>query len=175
MADASILELAAASHRFWPKILIGKPTACWLWQAGRDKNGYGKFAASGHQMRAPRVAWILAHGNIPQGMFVCHTCDNPGCCNPRHLYLDTPGGNTRDAAQKGLLTTGDKHHCRRNPELYVRGERNSNSKLTDADVRVIRARVRSGETKSAVARSYGVNVRTIRFIMNRTTWAHVPD
>lgn len=95
------------AFRFWRKVAKGKPDECWEWQGHRERGGYGTVAFrkaknQPYQKLAHRVAWELSNtADIPDGMFVCHTCDNPPCCNPNHLWLGTQADNNRDMIQKG--------------------------------------------------------------------------
>jgi hypothetical protein len=88
-------------ERFWEKVDDRDPGGCHEWCAGRDKDGYGVFTAWGRPQRAHRVAWILNRGSIPEGMLVCHHCDNPPCVNPDHLFLGTHLDNVSDCKEKG--------------------------------------------------------------------------
>jgi hypothetical protein len=124
---------------------------CWLWTAGCYRNGYGQFCVSheykGQQIntQAHRVAYVLAHGDIPQGAVVMHSCDVRNCVNPAHLSLGDQGDNVRHAARQG-------HYNRPRPSIQ---------KITDAQVREIRA---SHEPSVALAKRYGVKLTTISLI-----------
>jgi hypothetical protein len=103
----------------------GMVTPCLEWQAGRDKNGYGKHWLAGKTVRAHRVAWELAHGPIPDGMGVLHRCDNPPCVADEHLFLGTNQDNTADRDAKGRQARGDANGARLYPERLSRGEAHS--------------------------------------------------
>lgn len=85
-------------ERFWAKVEKGPD--CWEWKAFRNK-GYGKFTYNGRMYLAHRLSWILTNGPIPDGLGVLHSCDNPPCVNPDHLFLGTQLDNMRDASNKG--------------------------------------------------------------------------
>ncbi|MDX1253654.1 MAG: HNH endonuclease signature motif containing protein, partial [Oceanisphaera sp.] len=93
-----------AQDRFWAKVKGDKEDACWLWQGAVSTSGYGNLRADKVYRRAHRTAYELCHGNIPDGMCVMHSCDVKLCCNPAHLSVGTLAENTRDAAEKGLLS-----------------------------------------------------------------------
>lgn len=93
-------------ERFWSRIDGGGgPDACWIWNGYRDKKNYGRFTfrADGRTQTviATRFAWELANGPIPEGKFICHTCDNPPCVNPGHLWPGTQQENIDDMMEKG--------------------------------------------------------------------------
>jgi len=97
--------------RFWK--YVGPPNAdgCREWTGGRNNYGYGTFWLDGRSVKAHRVAHELAVGPIPPGVKVCHSCDNPSCCEPSHLFLGTQSDNVRDSAQKRRHVQSRKTHC----------------------------------------------------------------
>lgn len=87
-------------ERFW-EFVDWANEGCWNWHGFIGVNGYGHLRYHGKPMDAHRVAYILAHGPIPDGFFVCHTCDNPKCCRPEHLYAGTAADNVHDREAHG--------------------------------------------------------------------------
>jgi hypothetical protein len=84
--------------RFWSK--VKKSDGCWEWIGAKDGCGYGKLGLGGKLIGAHRMAWILSFGPIPEGLSVCHRCDNPGCVNPGHLFVASHRGNMLDMVAK---------------------------------------------------------------------------
>lgn len=131
-------------QRFWSK--VHQTSGCWVWKGSRNAKGYGKLSVNGAGAPAEyahRVSWILHRGELPPVFFVCHTCDNPSCVNPEHLFLGTPLDNVRDAMTKG--------HVRRGTAVAT-------AKLTLAQVREIRA---TWDSQRRAAHRYGVCQQTI--------------
>lgn len=108
--------------RFWDKVdKSGGPNACWLWMGGRNYDGYG-IAFAGHgAMGAHRLAYIIENGGVPAGLLVCHTCDNPSCVNPAHLWAGTQQQNLKDSVDKGRrYVKGIRGGpCRRNMKVDI--------------------------------------------------------
>lgn len=83
---------------------------CWKWKGHHFQSGYGHYSFHQKAYRSHRVSFFICNGEIPEGMIVCHKCDNPGCVNPQHLFLGTPKDNTHDMMKKGrLVRTREKH------------------------------------------------------------------
>lgn len=87
-------------ERFYANTPIREPDTCWEWQGHREK-GYGILMVYGRRLYAHRISYFLTHGDIPAGLVVMHSCDNPPCANPAHLSVGTQGDNLRDMASKG--------------------------------------------------------------------------
>lgn len=144
------------AERFWEKVERRGPDDCWIWNGATDWFGYGRINNSAGTNRAHRVSWELHFGPIPEGLHCLHKCDNPSCCNPKHLELGDDKKNISDAAKRGRTS---------------RGEHRPLSKLTAAQVREIRQRYASGGvTHQELADDYPVSRRTIGKIVNRKRW-----
>jgi hypothetical protein len=145
-------------ERFWSK--VDKSDACWVWTGMRNDSGYGLFILKGRYLRAHRIAFQLTSGNVPQGICVCHHCDNPPCVRPDHLFLGTVADNNADMVAKG-----------RNRNKVHLGEQNGQSKLTSKQVDEIRFRYAAGGiTQRELARQYGVSNSLIGHIVTRRFW-----
>ncbi len=109
--------------RFWRK--VQKEDGCWRWLSSLNpRNGYGQFTIGPRRCRklvtAHRLAWVLSHGSIPDGLCVLHHCDMPACVNPDHLFLGTQDDNMADAAAKGRLRVPRRRNRHVKPELITR-------------------------------------------------------
>lgn len=155
----SVYELTP-EQRFWKKVDRRGRDECWLWTAGVRGDGYGAFQVeSTRQISAHRYSYTLAHGEIPNGLVVMHSCDVPLCVNPEHLSLGTNSENSADAARKGRRLPGSQNH---------------QAKLTEKQVLQLRAQYAAGGvTHKQLAADYGISAALVSFILTRKAWKHI--
>lgn len=161
---------ASVLARFWSKVNVGPVDACWLWAAAVDKDGYGVFGMSSKvkSVRAHRFAYVQAYGE-PDAPCILHTCDTPGCCNPKHLVAGTVRQNMQDKVVKGRHVCGTKGR----PELVAHGSEHGNAKLTEDQVRSLRREYVPRKVPLRVfADRYGVRLSAIHYAL-RSGWKHV--
>lgn len=143
--------------RFWSKVDKKKHTECWLWLGAKKPKGYGNLRRDKKYTTAHRVAWEITFGNIPKGMQVQHSCDNPSCCNPNHLMLGTVTSNYIDMVKKNRANS---HH--RNRRF---GESHPNHKLSSSEVKKIRELYRSGKyLQREIAKLFNVSQVLVSYI-----------
>jgi hypothetical protein len=147
-------------RRFREKVTKGRANECWFWTASTAGKGYGQIKVPGtrRQVYAHRLAYELDVGPVPDGMMVLHTCDNPRCVNPKHLFLGTGADNLTDMARKG------RH-------LY--GERNTEHRLTESEVHRIFDLAASGWSQRRIAEKFGVGQPQVGRILRGERWRHV--
>ena len=143
LRDERRVESKAAMDALWSRLAPDMGADCIEWPGSRFASGYGRSSRNG-QVTATRAVWIELFGPIPDGLYVCHRCDNPPCVNPAHLFLGTLADNARDRDSKGRAAD-------------LNGERNPRARLSSQDVADIRAAVASGETCLAVGLRFGVS------------------
>lgn len=136
---------------FWGNVKVGAPDECWEWQRGRTKLGYGKMQANKKPVGAHRVACELAHGPIPDGMVVMHSCDNPPCCNPAHLSIGTYKDNGRDMNIKGRMSR----------------------KLNADDIVAMRNSYAQGTSLQSLAEHFNISDSQVCNIVHGLRWNHV--
>ena len=155
--------------RFWSKVEIIRDNpddphenSCWEWQGRVSRNGYGSFSKGGYPRGAHRLAWELAYNEVvPNGIEVCHTCDNPICVRPEHLFLGTRADNAADMVAKG-----------RGVSPRLSGEANPAAKLTEEQVQRIRALYIFGQvTQRDVAEQFGISQQQVSNIISGKKWA----
>lgn len=153
------------TSRFWRN--VEKGDSCWLWAAGRFSDGmrYGQFRVGRKKWKAHRVAWVITNGKIPDGLRVCHHCDNPICVRPGHLFLGTDYENAIDRTRKGRTRNGSREHA-----YLWRHERNPAAKITLEDAREIRLLRTSGMSFTAIGEAYGISKSQARNIITGVSW-----
>lgn len=149
--------------RFYRSIRTWDGSDCWTWRGSTvSRRGYGLIRVGNKKIQAHRFSWILHHNMepIPEGLNVCHSCDNPGCVNPDHLWLGTRLENVRDMVKK------DRH---------PKGERSGRALLTESQVREARELWKTGAIprKTDIAKKYGLSYTAARYMLNGTNWGHV--
>ena len=149
--------LSSSEDRFWMR--IEKTHTCWIWKGGKNR-GYGQIDVNNKLIYTHRFSWELHYGTIPNGLHVLHSCDNPSCVNPEHLFLGTHKDNMQDMVKKGR-------------KAVILGEMWGHAKLSALDVIHIRELIARGEKQRVIAKDYGVRPATISLIHCRKNWKHI--
>lgn len=150
--------------RIWPRIKVSQ-TGCWEW-TGALRSGYGVVGIGSRSdgtrraARAHRVVWEELRAEIPEGLFLCHHCDNPKCCNPDHMFLGTAAENTADMDRKG-----------RRVNTPNSGVLNGRARLDPEMVELIRSAYQSGVSQSALSRALGFSRSSIGEVVRGERWA----
>ncbi len=142
--------------------LLDTTTGCWIWQKGKSTHGYGVKVIDGRKDYAHRHYYEMAYGPIPEGMDVCHQCDNPSCVNPAHLFLGTAKDNALDMVSKG-----------RARNRIFQGEDNGHSRFTESQIREMRALYASGVYQREIAEQFGTSQSAVGEIVRCETWKHI--
>jgi hypothetical protein len=140
-------------RRFWAKVDIRGDDECWPWTGSLDGNGRPKLNVNGLMCIAARVCYVLTKGRIPDGLIVRHRCDNPPCCNPKHLVRGTTQDNMDDKVKRGRCPNGEDHCL---------------SKLNTMQIAAIRGQFPKPD--SILAKRFGVSVSTIQRVREGKTW-----
>ncbi len=150
------------AERFWEKVDRRGPDECWPWLAcvRREDEGYGAFGIDNRHHPAHRVAYELTIGPIPAGMVACHTCDNPRCCNPAHVFLGTNRDNDADRVAKGR---------------QAKGSHVGTSKLTEREVWAIRKLRSIGAKPAYLAERFGITAAHVWDLCNSAIWKHIDE
>lgn len=153
-------------ERFWANVEKAGPDDCWIWKGSFWKHNYGRMKPHGsrHYRRATALSYEINIGPIPSsGPFLCHSCDNPPCVNPRHLWPGTSLENMRDMIAKGRA---------RRPAPLI-GSENPNAKLTECQVREIKQMITRGMNNKVIAAQFGVTHSAISLIRLGKKWSQV--
>lgn len=148
---------------------------CWEWQGSASESGYGYLSFRGRTWKAHRVSYTLFHGEIPDGLLVCHHCDNPGCVNPSHLFLGHHSTNMKDMVRKGrgasVITSAQNHF---KSGSAPRGEAASGHKITrDTAIWVIDMAAK-GILTSHIALVADIDRTSVQRILRGETWKDLP-
>ncbi len=161
--DSTSRTHAPLEDRLWRWIDKREPNDCWPWTGATVRGGYGSIQIGGKGSNggvAHRALYEIINGPVPDGMVVMHRCDNPPCCNPRHLTIGTYKENTWDMMAKGRRAT-----------CWPVGENNGKSKLTAEKVRYIRANVAKGYR--TLSHELELDYTTVRNAAIGKSWKHV--
>lgn len=164
---------ATPIERVLARIEKDESTGCWNFQGAKNESGYGIVGLGGRGDgvdRAHRIAYRHFKGETPKGLFVCHKCDNPACCNPEHLFLGTPADNNDDMRSKNRGSKPPRND-------HDRGSYRYNAKLDEELVKILRARHDAGETGYSlwqeVNHEFTITQAPFYRMLNRITWRHV--
>lgn len=142
-------------ERLWAK--VSHTESCWTWNGNKVQGGYGRIGVYGKPWLTHRAVWHTYMGDIPDGMHVCHRCDNPSCVRPSHLFVGTPKDNVGDMIAKGRKVSRS-------------GEDHGYAKLSNSQAMEIRRRVLAGENQRLIGEDYGVTQSTVSLIKYGKTW-----
>lgn len=142
-------------QRFWENVEKKELEDCWIWNGTSDGHGYGCIVYNSKNILAHRASWLLAHGDLPQGMSILHKCDVPLCVNPNHLFIGTQLDNMKDMAMKKRSTIGEK---------------NPMSKITQEIANETRKRYLNGELMVDIANDYDISRVLVSYIINNKIW-----
>lgn len=149
-------------ERFEEKFEKSGGDGCWNWEAGKGRDGYGQFWLDEKLQPAHRIAYQIYIGEAPDGLCVCHHCDNPSCVNPAHLFLGTYADNSHDRDTKDRGVHPDNS-----------GENSGTAKLTEEDIQTIRMMSVKGARNLDLAKQFGVSPGAISHIICGRTWKNV--
>ena len=147
-----------SKQKFWLKTDKQSDDACWTFLGATDKDGYGQFWDGDIQLmtRAHQFSAKIHLGDCPKGMCVCHTCDNPSCVNPNHLFYGSALDNQKDKMKKNR---------------QAKGESQGHSKLTNNQIEQIRAR--ANENYKVLCKEFNLVPSTIYRIWHNQSWKHI--
>lgn len=155
-------KYASPEESLLARLPVGDPADCWLWPLAKTKRGYGLLRHNKRAYYTHRVAYLAFKGPVPADLDVCHTCDNPACCNPDHLWLGTAADNAKDMMNKG-----------RGRQTCLRGEASPRAILSEERALAILKLALSGMNQQAIARQFGVSQSCVMLIKTRRNWKHL--
>lgn len=152
------MSLFLVQERFMNKVL--QTDTCWNWTGYRNSYGYGKFCLNKKIDFAHRVSFTLFKGEIPKGMCILHSCDNPRCVRPQHIRLGTHKENMEDKVAK-------------NRQHKPNGELNGRSKLKNHDVSELLVLHAFGFSGVELAKQFDISIAVVSTIINNRSWKHI--
>lgn len=151
-------------ERFLSKIdKNSSPNGCWIWTAHLSINGYPRFRLNKKTLEGHRLSYFIFKDNIfPDKNYICHTCDNPSCVNPEHLFAGTNQDNMTDRNNK-------------NRQWKPIGSKHPRALIDEEDVKEIKKLLKCGMTHKNIAKKFNVKISLISDISCKRTWIHVTD
>lgn len=160
MADLSVLlQDESVQARFWARVDRRGDDECWPWTGYRGTKGYGKFSVGRFRSSSSRCALAITTGASPAGLFALHSCDNPPCCNPKHLRWGTAKENAADTVER------DRTHKWNGTRA---GSRNPAAKLTPEQARAV---YHSRNTRAEIAAAFGITKQTVTLVRRGKVYA----
>ncbi len=156
LADSQ--EREKLEQRLWTKVEKSPDCHCRLWTGSKNKSGYGVIKVAGKPLQVHRVVYEMYYGVIPDDRCVRHRCDNPSCCNPKHLKLGSNQDNVDDRTLRGRS---------------VKGSKQTTAKLNEREVEEIIRELQNTLTTKAIAEKYGVVRSVVSRINTGKSWTHV--
>ncbi len=155
----------AASIRFDKFFKKPNDVLCWEWIGAKTKHGYGTFYVEKNKpVLAHRFSYELYKGKIKQGYVICHSCDNPSCVNPNHLWEGTISDNNLDCLKKG-----------RHKSPRLNGEKHGKHKLSEKQVIKIKEMQKEGISQRNIAKNFNISFQHVSKLINAQRWAHLGD
>lgn len=151
--------------RFWSRVSICADHECWEWQRGKTRDGYGVFHFGEKSIRTHRFSYQLHNGEIREHDCVCHSCDNPSCVNPKHLWIGTRADNNADKEAKGRAVYAEQK----------KGELNPSATLTTSEVVAIKVMARCGLPQARIAKTIGISNASVCMIVSGKRWGHLTE
>lgn len=166
---ARAVKIANLNSRFWERFWnrVDKTGDCWNWMGSLNLSGYGQVKLLRKAKMCHRITFEVTFGPIPEGMQVCHRCDNPRCVRPEHLFLGTPKNNVDDCISK------NRRRYKHGSVPKRKGEFNGRAKLIESVVDELRKRTWNYGDKAKEARRLGISASTINWVLSGRTWSHI--
>ena len=136
---------------------------CWEWKRSKNIYGYGTLKVNGKTVTAHKTAYELFVGEVPDGLLVLHSCDNPSCINPAHLHVGTQSDNMKECYERGRSSI---------KPVSLKGEKNGSAKLTSADVNEIRKMLSCGKKQQQIAEVFKISQSQVSNIARERRWAY---